>query len=494
MGMNRDNIETFTQPLWSHQRKALLEAKNYHALFFDPGCGKSRTAIELYNRIQGFPKILIVAPLNVCRNWLNELEKFLAVKYEARVAAGQTKAKKLAAIAEFCNSDTEDKGITQVLIVNTESFRAKEYKAAIACSNAKFVIVDESHNFKGPASQQTKGLMEVLEVLNPRHLYLLTGTPAPQGELDLWSTFKLLKVTQENYFVWRKRYFEDKNIRRLNTKGYFPDWVIRPSAKEEFRKLLESCSITARKNEVLDLPPLLQTNVYCELSPEQRKHYDTMEEFLFAVDDEGNELNAANVLSRTLRLQQIIAGIIGDGFIKDNPRLKALEYAIEQTNGEQFIIWTIFRPTYKQLGEFLDERGITFGMLTGEQSAEERNQTMQAFQAGKIRALIANPKAGGVGVNLTAASYAIYYTKGYNLVDDDQSQARNYRGGSEIHKRITRIDIIAEDTIDEEIADALRRKAAVQDFILGLKKRKEIKNGQHKRQRTSKSHCESSRA
>jgi Superfamily II DNA/RNA helicases, SNF2 family len=97
-------------------------------------------------------------------------------------------------------------------------------------------------------------------------------------------------------------------------------------------------------------------------------------------------------------------------------------------------------------------------MLTGDIDAEERFENIRKFQAGEVRAIIAHPKAGGVGVNLTAASYSIHYSRSYSLTDDLQSEARNYRGGSERHKRITRIDIIAEDTIDEDISAALKSK------------------------------------
>lgn len=480
-----DSQKTSQEPLWSHQQNALLRAKNKYALFFDPGCGKSRTAIELYKREMSWCKrILIVAPLNVCRNWKDELGKYLGVDHECTIISGQSKTVKIKLLQSYIGSHLQPSDLVRqrgdlphFLIVNTECFRSKCYRDLLAKTNCSFVIVDESHNFKSPTSLQTKGLFDVLGYLRPAFLYLLTGTPAPQGEIDLWSTFQMLGVTNLPFFVWRKKYFDDRNARRAGTTGYYPDYKIRESSKLEFQGLLSQVSITAKKDEVLDLPPLIRTNVYCELSPEQRKHYDTMEDFFFAADSEGNELNATNILSRTLRLQQILSGFIDTAAIPDNSRLAALRYAIEQTSGDQFIIWTIFKPTYKQLASLLDDAGITFGMLTGDQSPELRHSTIADFQAGKIRALIAHPRAGGVGVNLTAASYSIHYTKNYNLVDDLQCEARNYRGGSERHKTITRIDIIAEDTIDEDITEALRGKKEVQDFILGLKDKRNRRKG-----------------
>jgi len=469
-------------PLWEHQKTALKTARDRYALFFDPGCGKTRAALLLLEK-SGYGNAIIFAPLNVCRNWVVEANKYLAIKRECFVVAGQTKPKKLQTIKDF---KAAYRTRPSLLIMNIESLRSKDYLKELSGLSINFIIVDESHNFKSHNSLQTKGLLYLDGVLKPRYFYLLTGTPAPQGEIDLWSTFYLLGITKLPFFVWRKKYFDDRNLRRAGTSGYYPDYVIRESSRKEFAALLKSCSITAVKDLVMDLPPLLRTSVYCELSKEQKKHYDTMEDFLFASDSSGHELTAANVLSRTLRLQQIIAGTLGSDeegravFIKDNPRLKALEYAIEQTNGEQFIIWTIFKDTYAQVSRLLEGLGISYGLLTGEQSAEDRFSTMEDFQGGKIRAVIAHPRAGGVGVNLTAASYSIHYTKNFNLVDDLQCEARNYRGGSERHKRITRIDIIAEDTIDEEINEALILKKNVQDFILGLKQMRSKNNKRKK--------------
>lgn len=458
---------TSSLPLWQHQQEALRRASRAagrFALFFDPGCGKTRTALEIFTWSKE-SRIVILAPLNVCRNWQNEIKQYAPQIKDIFVAAGQVKAKKLKLIDLFQNCKT-----SAALIINLESLRSKEYREVLHKFKEHFLVVDESHNFKSATSLQTKGLIELSEIWKPRHLYLLTGTPAPQGEIDLWSTFYLLKKTDKPFFVWRKIYFDDKNLRRAGTRGYFPDFVVRNTSKVEFQQLLSQCSVVANKNQVLDLPPLLRTSVYCELSPAQRQHYDTMFEFLFAVDKEGHELEASNILSRTLRLQQIVAGFLGEVPVKENSRIDALKYAIEKTNNAQFLIWTIFKSTYKQVGEVLDELGIKYAYLTGEQSAEERHENMMAFQNGELRALIAHPRAGGVGVNLTAASYSIHYTKNFNLVDDLQCEARNYRGGSEVHDRITRIDIIAENTIDEDITEALASKKTVQDFILGLKK------------------------
>lgn len=452
--------------LWNHQKKAVARMAKKFALFFDPGTGKTLTTIKIFEK-SGQSRLLVFAPLNVCRNWVKELSRYLPGEYSVFLCAGQTKQKKMQALIDYSASRA---GVS-ILICNTESLRSSEYRRLLKLSKTGFLVVDESQMIKSPSSAQTKGLFDAVKTIQPEYLYLLSGSPFPQGEIDCWSTFTLLGKCQENFYLWRKRHFADKNERRRGMHNYWPEYVITQKSRSEFQKILAECSQVAKKNEVLDLPPLLRTTIYAGLSPEQKRYYDTMTEYLFAIDAEGNELNASNMLVRTMRLQQILAGFLGEVPILDNPRLTALESAIELTNGEQFIIWTIFAPTYNQIGERLQKLGISYGLLTGEQSAELRQENMDLFQSGKLRALIAHPKAGGVGVNLTAASYSIHYTRSYNLVDDMQCEARNYRGGSEIHERITRIDIVAADTIDEEITEALKEKKSVQDFILGLKEK-----------------------
>lgn len=469
MSMTDESKANQLPPLWQHQKEAIEHAGNRHALFFDPGCGKTRTAIELLKKFKAH-KVIILAPLNVCRNWENELETYYKdfdPDFTVEIVAGQSKARKIQTLTKFKAFKLVK--YTRFLICNIESLRSKDYLKLLCESQADSIVVDESHNLKGYKSLQTKGAMLLDAALKPKAMFLLTGTPAPQGEIDLWSTLVFMRMTSDSFFVWRKKNFDDVNERRRGTSKYYPKYVVSHKGKYEIEKALKACSSSAQKSLVLDLPPLIRTSLYAELSKEQAKHYDTMKEYLFAIDADGNELNASNLLVRSLRLQQILAGFIGDAAIKDNSRLQVLKDAIEMTQGEQFLIWTIFKETYYQIAGVLKELGLAFGNLTGLESAEERFQNMEMFQAGGLRCLIAHPKAGGVGVNLTAASYSIHYTRSFSLTDDLQCEARNYRGGSERHERITRIDIVSPKTIDEEIVKALKAKKSVQDFILQLK-------------------------
>jgi SWI/SNF-related matrix-associated actin-dependent regulator 1 of chromatin subfamily A len=106
-------------------------------------------------------------------------------------------------------------------------------------------------------------------------------------------------------------------------------------------------------------------------------------------------------------------------------------------------------------------------MITGEQTASEKQVSIDKFQEDpEYKVIIANQASGGTGLNLTAASYMVYFSKSFSLAHDLQSEARNYRNGSQIHESITRIDLIAKDTIDELITEALNKKVEIAETIL----------------------------
>lgn len=452
--------------LWAHQELTATKAKSRFGIFFDPGCGKTLTTIEIRNRRAMYAKTLVVAPLNVCANWHEEINKF-SIDKNVTLLSG-TKAKKLKTIEGFKEG---------FLVVNIEALRADYYIKAICKHRFEFIIFDESHQVNSPTSSQTKGALKILATMQPRYLYCLSGTPAPNGEKDLWSFFTMIGATNLPFYVWRKKYFYDANDDRKGRHNYWPDWQVKAASKLHFAELLEKNSHRVELHEAVDLPEYVQQKRYCPMTPEQTVMYKSMEKFLFAKDEEtGAEATASTILTRTLRLQQIIAGCLEDSEIKHN-RLTVLKEIVESLGKEQFLIWTVFATTYRPLSMALEDLGITYGFITGNESQDEKTQSREDFQAGKLQALILHPKAGGIGVNLTAAKYAIRYTRNYSLVDYEQSKARNYRGGSiDRHKTVVEIDIVTPNSVDIEIMKALHEKKAKQDFLLGLRGRIETGN------------------
>ena len=119
------------------------------------------------------------------------------------------------------------------------------------------------------------------------------------------------------------------------------------------------------------------------------------------------------------------------------------------------------------IADLCQDMNIEYAEIHGDISNAKRIDEMDRFRKDpKCRVMIANQAAGGTGVNLVEASYAIYYSKGFSLEHDLQSEARNHRGGSEMHSKVTRIDLVAKGTIDEVINEALKNKQNIAETIL----------------------------
>lgn len=530
--------------LFNHQEEARKLRKDRFCLFFDTGTGKTRTALEFWKDIasekkEAMRRTIIIAPLNVCRNWKNEIGIYCPIEEERHevfmVAGGDMKAK-VKEIQKFYACP-----LPAFLIINTDSFQQETYPEIIRSKKEKIdcLIIDEAHDFKNSTSNRCEEILKLDRSLNFEFLFILTGSPFPQGEVDHWFYQRMMKKTNAPFVFWRKRYFVDvqntdeadeylnrlyqylknnspglaelpynkwkqdllrrayhkpsalKPVHELLTRNRHcktpyiewamdmcdrlkahPKWIVREDEKEKLIGKLSDCSLSVKKDEALDLPPLLRKTVYVDLTKEQEKLYRPMEKEFTAVMDDGTEVTAANNLVKMLRLQQICAGFLEEKALNGN-RLKVLREVLEEVGREQCLIWTIFEKTYEEIAGALPE-GAAYAFVTGREKPEDRWRSIEAFQAGEIQYLICHPKAGGVGVNLTAASWSIHYTKNFDLVLDLQAGARNYRAGSERHKRIVRVDLVVPDTVDEDIHESLLHKFDVQEILLRMYKRNQL--------------------
>jgi len=131
------------------------------------------------------------------------------------------------------------------------------------------------------------------------------------------------------------------------------------------------------------------------------------------------------------------------------------------------IVWAVFHQNYEQIAYVCRKLGLDCAMLTGQQNQKEKEKSVNDFTKGSLPVLIANPGAGGTGVNLTQAPVSIWYSRNFNLEHRLQALARNHRGGSEMHEKITCIDLVARDSLDVHILQALENKENIAQAILG---------------------------
>lgn len=455
--------------LWQHQLQALdlvRSSKLGMALHMDPGTGKTAVAVKWMEGLfqAEEQRALVFTPPVVCAQWLKEFETFTSLASVAVTATGSS-SKKIKAITSGAS----------IIVTNYEAVRSKDIIKAIYDFKPTILVCDESHRVKSSSAKQSKEITKLSKMCKYR--MNMTGTPMTNSELDLFQQFLILDggaTFGNNFYSFRAKYFEDVNASRRGTHTYFPNWQVRKGARETIASILNKRSFVVRKSECLDLPDMVYKEVEVDLSTEQARAYNEMKnDFLTTLEDaRGNPQVAVGrlVITKGLRLQQIVSGFVGveegdEVNFKDNPRLEALSDLLEDLD-KPVIVWACFRRNYEDIAKVCEKLKLSCGYLVGGQNVNQREETIQAFRRGEIQVLIANQGAGGVGVNLIEAPNAIYYSRDFSLEKDIQSEARNYRGGSEIHQKVTRYDLVSRGTIDVEILKALRMKKDVLEYLL----------------------------
>jgi len=453
--------------LWKHQQHALYlsNEEDYYAYFFEQGTGKTLTAVTWLRyrcvRERRAIRTLILCPKIVIRNWASEIEENSKLGSHVCCLTGTGKKR----LNDFVSQRFIGKCI---FITNYESLSMRDLYKMFLDYNFDCVIFDESHKLKSHKTARTKLSITLADQVKWR--LLLTGTPILNSPMDIFSQYRILdrgKRFGSNFFIFRNRYFIDKNA-GMPTFKYFPNWIPKPGMFDEFNKLIYTCAYRVMKHECLDLPPLIKQKLAIELSPSQRKYYDEMKKDLIVTIGE-ESCTAQLALTKCLRLQQLASGFLPLESkmltFKDDPRIEALSDLLEGLQDKKTIVWAVFRENYKAIREVCDSLKMKYVELHGEVSKPE--ESVAAFQNDpEVKVLIGHPISGGVGVNLQIAPYAIWYSRNFSLEAELQAEARNYRGGSEMHEKVTRIDIVAANTIDEDVLDALSKKQKISERIL----------------------------
>ena len=471
------------KPLWEHQVQAIRAAEILPdlGLFFEQGTGKTRTTIEILRRRfaheKRLLKTLIVCPQLVCKNWKDEFRLFSKINPNDIVILQDSQKKR---VKRFIENVGEDLSRARIVITNYEALQMGDLFKLLLQWNPTICVADESQRVKSHDSIRAKTLVNITD--RTRHNYILSGTPFLNSPADFFMQFRVLDrgaVFGRNFYSFRNRYFHDAEPRRPNEQRHFPKWECTEEMYQAIQDKVRTKAIRVLKQDCLDLPPLVRTKLSTGLSPEQARMYREMyNEYITFIDAKREEpaaVVAQLAITKALRLQQIVSGFVKDetGTIHrlDCPRLKVLEEAlVDLAPHHKVIVWSVFKENYKMIAEVCQKLELGYTELHGDLNATEKNEQMNLFRTDPSkRVMIANQAAGGVGVNLVEASYSIYYSKGFRLEDDLQSEARNHRGGSEIHEKVTRIDIVAEGTIDELITKALAEKQRISDKILGWK-------------------------
>ena len=472
--------DAFVEPKpWTHQSQAVEMSlkQNSFGFLFDAGTGKTLACIlslrRRYEKHGSLMSTLILAPVIVLENWVDEIAKFSRIPLQKVVVLSGSTEKRRKTLAEYRKKyDNNFIALTNYEILSTSRGMVTD----ILAWGPTCLVIDESQKIKSIGSERTKKVISIAD--RATYKYIMTGTPVLNTPMDIFSQWRALdggEAFGKNIFIFRNKYFYDKNA-NMPRQNYFPNWVIRPDSYAEIKRLISLNSLRAKKEDCLDLPPLVRVRHNVEMGPDQTRHYNNMKNHFISYL-ENSAIVVEIVLTKLMRMLQITTGFMKDDNdviwpFKDNPRERALKDLLEGIiPAHKVIVWCVFKENYTTVADVCKKLGVKYVECHGGISNKDKYINVDLFNNDPdTRVFIGHPASLGIGINLCSASYSIVYSRSWSLEADLQSEARNYRAGSEIHKTITKIDLIAGNTIDAGIFNCLESKLTDANKIVGFMK------------------------
>ena len=468
------NYKFKTKP-YAHQLTALEKSwnKENYAYFMEMGTGKTKVLIDNLAMLYDKGKIdgaLIVAPKGVVKTWYEqELPTHLPDHIENVSVLWQPNITKTQ--QEKLDSLFEIDSAMHILVMNVEALSTEKgvkFATKFINSHKTLMAIDESTTIKTPTARRTKNIIKI--GLNAKYKRIMTGSPITKNPLDLYTQCEFLDpwlLDFASYYSFRNRYAEMKT---MHVRGRSIQVVKEFRHLGELSDTVKEFSYRVLKEDCLDLPPKNFVKRHISLTPNQKKIYEQMKKHAIAMLNK-KVTTTVNVLTQLMRLHQITCGYVtaDDGTIQEveSNRMNELMSILEETEGK-VIIWANYQFSVSDIIQKLikvygPDSYVHYYGLTPQ---EDRQDFIRKFQNDpKCRFIVGTPQTGGYGITLTEANTVIYYSNGYDLEKRLQSEDRAHRIGQK--KSVTYIDIIAEDTIDEKIVEALRSKIDIASQVMG---------------------------
>jgi SNF2 family DNA or RNA helicase len=446
---------------YEHQTKAYEFAldtyKTHHGVAFlmEMGTGKTLTTIGLLgtlyqqNRIL---KVLIVAPKTIVSVWNDEFAKFADYEYNLAVLDGAFN-KKADVIRHMRGAPL------QVIVVNYEScWRLEE---ELAKWQPDFICCDESSKIKNPQAKCSKALHR----LGKRTEYnlILTGTPVVNNPLDFFSQYKFLdsEILGGSYYAFRAKHAILGGFQNHQIVGY--------NHLDELVSKVHDVAYRVKLADAVELPDYIDETREFALEPRAKQIYDNIEYDSYSTLFDG-EVTTRNVLTRLLRLSQVTGGFVrsDDGEAAQQvstAKLDVLEDILDTVieEGKKVVIFARFIPEIRAIEKLLKRKQIGYALVCGE--VKDRAEQVSNFQINPdTKAFVGQLQTTGMGLTLTAASVAVFYSLDFNFANYEQSRARIHRIGQD--KKCLYIHLVAKGTVDQKILQALQHKGDVATLVV----------------------------
>lgn len=408
----------------------------------DMGLGKTVQALAMldhYKNTQGILRAIVICPTTLIYNWENEVKKFTP---------------RLSYVIHHGNARARDPLLfegTDIVITTYGTLRSDV--RMLMKINFDYIILDESQAIKNPSSKVTKAA----SLLQAKNRLCMSGTPLQNNTFDIFAQMNFLNPG----LLGSVEFFRNEFATPIDKFG-------EPEQKEHLRKLLYPFILRRTKEQVArDLPEKTETILFCEMEKEQRKIYDAFrnsyrDKILGTIDEKGIEKSQLTILQGLMKLRQICdsPAILNEDEKYPNESIKLEELAreIKENTGEhKTLIFSQFLGMLSLIKGKLKELEIPFEYFDGSTSAHERDRAIRNFQENNdCRVFLISLKAGGVGLNLTAADYVYIVDPWWNPAVEQQAIDRTHRIGQT--KNIFAYRMICIDTIEDKILQLQEKK------------------------------------
>ena len=416
----------------------------------DMGLGKTVQAlsfVEYYKKQTGNIKALVVCPTTLIYNWENEIKKFTpSLTWRIHHGALRTRVKE-----ELLDHD---------ITITTYGTLRSDIKLLMSLE-FDYVILDESQAIKNPLSKVTRAAC----LLNAKNRLCMSGTPLQNNTFDIFAQMNFLNPGMLGTMEFFRQEFSIP-IDKFGDKD----------RKDHLRKILYPFILRRTKEQVAkDLPEKQEIILFCEMEDEQRNIYDAYRndfrtQILGTIETQGIHKSQLTILQGLMKLRQICdsPAILNEAEKFENHSIKLDELArelSEDMGDHKALVFSQFLGMLALIKAKLDELGIKYEYFDGSTSAPDRQTAIDNFQNNdEIRVFLISLKAGGVGLNLTAADYVYIVDPWWNPAVEQQAIDRTHRIGQT--KNIFAYRMICKDTIEDKILQLQEKKRALAKDII----------------------------
>jgi len=413
----------------------------------DMGLGKTLQALALILLRAPNGPTLVVAPTSVCTNWIAEAARF-APTLNIRLFGPGERADML-----------ETAGAFDVIVA---SYGLLQLEAPLfAKKHWHTMVLDEAQAFKNAVTRRSQAVM----ALRGDFRMIATGTPLENHLGELWNLFRFINPgllgTADQFQLRFAGPIEKAQDKRAEA-----------GARTRLRRLTQPFILRRTKSQVLtELPPRTEIVIPVELTQEETALYESLRrealDKLAALEAPESQKSIA-ILAEMMRLRRAVCNpeLVAPGLGIASSKLNTFAHLIDDLleNRHKVLVFSQFVDHLTLIRKLLDERGIAYQYLDGSTSMQERKKRVDAFQAGEGDLFLISLKAGGVGINLTAADYVIHMDPWWNPAVEDQASDRAHRMGQQ--RPVTIYRLVARHTIEEGIVELHGHKRDLADSLL----------------------------